>query len=176
MLDLNLEHTQTCFNSFHSIVNPTPPFLNNGEVLKVEGTSTPPRATNTQDPATGIQPFLPQVAPSSPLATILLPLALLFGVVRMALLIALALVHFVFVHLLLSPLGAAGRVLSTPLTALFARLALVVLGYYSIPSEIVQDKSRRRQGVAQAVRGVQRGDLIIASWSSYVDVLFYAFR
>jgi hypothetical protein len=106
---------------------------------------------------------------------VLFPLTAIFGIVRLALLAILALVYFVLVQLLLSPLGGAGRILGTPLTAILARTALLVLGYYNIPSEVVQGKTRTK-GVSQAVRGVQSGDLIIASWSSYIDVLFYAFR
>lgn len=35
---------------------------------------------------------------------------------------------------------------------------------------------RRKQGIAQSTRAARRGDLIISNWTSYVDVLYLAFR
>ncbi|KAL1405891.1 hypothetical protein Q8F55_007571 [Vanrija albida] len=129
-----------------------------------------------RDPSTGIQPFLPlQSPPSSPLSLALYPLALAFGLLRLLLLGLLYLIHLVLVDTLLGPLGAVGRPLASLLTALTARLALGLLGYYWIPSETVSAK-RARGGVAQSAGAPSRGDLIIANWTSYVDVLFYAFR
>ncbi|TXT08814.1 hypothetical protein VHUM_02942 [Vanrija humicola] len=122
------------------------------------------------------RPFLPLQAPSSsPLSLALYPFALAFGLVRVTLLAVLALLHFVLVDTLLAPLGAVARPLSSLLTALTARLALVLLGYYWIPVETVSAK-RARGGVAQTAGAPRKGDLIIANWTSYVDVLFYAFR
>jgi hypothetical protein len=87
----------------------------------------------------------------------------------MVLLAALAGVYFILTTLL--PV----RPLTTPITALLARVALALLGYYNISAEVVQDK-RSKSAVAQAMRSVQTGDVIIANWGGYVDVLYYAFR
>ena len=34
----------------------------------------------------------------------------------------------------------------------------------------------RSQGIAQTIRQPQKGDLILCNWTSYVDVLYLAFR
>lgn len=105
----------------------------------------------------------------------MLPLNWLFGVSRGILLALLGLLYFIFVQLLLNPLGAAGRPLASLLTAVLARAALNVLGYFWIRTETVSAK-RGMRGVKQAIPAVKRGDLIIANWTSPVDVLYYAFR
>lgn len=91
------------------------------------------------------------------------------------LLALLGLLYLLLVQLLLTPLGAVGRPLASLLTAVLARAALGVLGYFWIRTETVSAK-RGMRGVKQAIPSVKRGDLIIANWTSPVDVLYYAFR
>lgn len=105
----------------------------------------------------------------------LLPFNWLFGVARGLLLALLGLLYFLLVQLILTPIGAVGRPLASLLTAVLARLALGVLGYFWIRTETVSAK-RGMRGVKQAIPAVKRGDLIIANWTSPVDVLYYAFR
>lgn len=82
------------------------------------------------------------------------------------------------------PVPALHRPLSSAATALTCRLALGVLGYYWINAETASPKrgyaqieinaDGRGQTLAQAVRGVQLGDLIVVNWTGYVDVLYLA--
>lgn len=103
------------------------------------------------------------------------PFSFLFGVARALVLLLLGLLYFLLVEVLLAPLGAAGRPLANLLTAFLARAALAVLGYFWIRAENVSPK-RGVKGVKQAIPAVKRGDLIIANWTSPLDVLYYAFR
>lgn len=130
-----------------------------------------------QDPSTGIQPFLPlQTGPSSPVALVLMPLAIVFGLVRALLLAVLLVIYFLLVEIILQPLGALGLPLASLFTAVLARLALGALGYYWIPTELASAK-RMKQGISQTVpSSARKGDLIICNWTSYIDVLYLAFR
>lgn len=93
---------------------------------------------------------------------------------RLVLLSILAAVYYIF-YTLLTPLGGTGRLLLTPITAILARTALLFLGYYSISTETVQQRKGPSK-VSQTARGVGTGDVVIANWSGYVDVLYFAFR
>ena len=64
---------------------------------------------------------------------------------------------------------------TTYLTALTCRLALLLMGYWVIPTELVSSKLSTR-GVAQLVRPARRGDVIVCNWTSYSDILYLAFK
>ncbi|GFZ46932.1 hypothetical protein JCM24511_04158 [Saitozyma sp. JCM 24511] len=128
------------------------------------------------------QPFLPIVPPSntSPIFIALLtPFSLAHAVVRGVLLGVVALLHVLLVDgvaLVFIPVPPLHRAVSGVFTALTTRLALLLMGYWWIQTETVSPK-RGAQGVKQIVdRSPRRGDLIVANWTSYVDVLYLAFR
>ncbi|WVQ77873.1 hypothetical protein IAR50_007575 [Cryptococcus sp. DSM 104548] len=135
-----------------------------------------------RDPATGIQPFLQPVPPRGAFglfAALLYPSCLIHSVVRTLLLVVIGVFHVVFVDwlcLLFVPIPPLYRLLNRALTALTCRLALGLMGYWWITTELVSPR-RGKAGVAQiSSRSPQKGDLIIANWTSYVEVIFLAFR
>ncbi|WWD16971.1 hypothetical protein CI109_101405 [Kwoniella shandongensis] len=135
-----------------------------------------------RDPATGIQPFLPPVPPRtvSPIfVAILTPFSIFHSLARALLLAVVALIHIVLVEgvcLIFIPLPPLYRTISSGLTAVTCRLGLALMGYWWITTELVSPK-RGKTGVAQISKtGPRKGDLIITNWTSYVDVLYLAFR
>ncbi|KAI9639072.1 uncharacterized protein MKK02DRAFT_39348 [Dioszegia hungarica] len=131
-----------------------------------------------RDPATGINPFVPVRTSSSALSTLLLPVGLVLALLRGVLLAGVVLLHVILVEglcALFKPVPALYRPLSSLFTAITCRLALGCLGYFWINAETASAK-RGAQGVAQAVREPKKGDLIVSNWTSYVEVLYLAFR
>ncbi|WVO15244.1 hypothetical protein L204_102898 [Cryptococcus depauperatus] len=135
-----------------------------------------------RDPATGIQPFLPPIAPrsgSTLFAAALAPLCLLHVAVRAILLAIIGLVHVVLVDvvcLVFLPVPLIYTTVNGWLTAITCRLALVLMGYWWITTELVSPR-RGKAGVAQvSERAPRKGDLILANWTGYVELLFLAFR
>ncbi|KAL0245442.1 hypothetical protein I308_104568 [Cryptococcus tetragattii IND107] len=138
--------------------------------------------SNWRDPATGIQPFLPPVSPrsgSSLIVALLAPLCIVHSLVRGILLGVLGTIHVLLVDwlcLLFVPIPPLYRVVNGGLTALSCRLALALMGYWWISTEMVSPR-RGKAGVSQiSKRSPRRGDLILANWTSYVEVLYLAFR
>ncbi|KAK4683632.1 hypothetical protein P7C73_g6604, partial [Tremellales sp. Uapishka_1] len=134
-----------------------------------------------RDPATGIQPFLPPIGSSAPpiLLALLFPFRILNAVSRTILLGAIALLHLVIVEgvcLLLTPVPFLHRPVSGLFAAVTCRLALFSMGYAWITTEMVSPK-RGAKGVSQiSKRSPRHGDLIVTNWTSYVDVLYLAYR
>ncbi|WRT66698.1 uncharacterized protein IL334_003659 [Kwoniella shivajii] len=135
-----------------------------------------------RDPGTGIQPFLPIVPPRtvSPIfVAILGPFSLVHSIARTILLGATALLHVILVDglcLLLIPVPPIYRLVSSAFTAFTCRLALALMGYWWITTDIYSPK-RGKNGVSQiSTISPRKGDLIISNWTSYVDVLYLAFR
>lgn len=124
---------------------------------------------NRQDPSTGIQPFLPLASPSSPLTLILAPLSLIVAVARALILLSLLVLYFV-----LGTLAAPIRPLSNLVTWICARGALATLGWYWIDQEVALAK-RSKKGAVYTPPSPRRGDLIIANWTSWVDVLILSY-
>ncbi|WWC69859.1 uncharacterized protein I206_103802 [Kwoniella pini CBS 10737] len=135
-----------------------------------------------RDPGTGIQPFLPVTAPKtiSPIFIALLgPFAVLTSIIRISLLGIIFLLHLILVEgvsLLLIPIPPLHRLVSSSFTAFTCRAALAFMGYWWITTDTYSPK-RGKNGVSQ-ISKVQpkKGDLIITNWTSYVDVLYLAFR
>ncbi|KAJ7095288.1 hypothetical protein B0H15DRAFT_103727 [Mycena belliarum] len=132
-----------------------------------------------RDGGTGVQPFLPLVPPPPHLlARLSLPLAWLVGIVRTALVLALLTVHIFLVEvlcLILIPIPPLHRLVTHILTALIARLALLVLGLFLISVDHVT----RKRGRGAKDLGTWRpraGDIIVSNWVSWVEVLWLAFR
>ncbi|KAI0335559.1 hypothetical protein GY45DRAFT_1267780 [Cubamyces sp. BRFM 1775] len=133
-----------------------------------------------RDPGTGIQPFLRPIPPSGSewIATAISPLRYAIGATKTVLLLALALVYLVVVQgvcLLFSPIPPLYRSVTRLFTALLSRFALLLVGLYWIPVEVVQRK-RGRTAPAQESWNPRAGDLIVSNWASWVEVLWLAFR
>ncbi|KLT43760.1 hypothetical protein CC85DRAFT_316537 [Cutaneotrichosporon oleaginosum] len=114
------------------------------------------------------RPFLPLASPSSPLRIVLSPLSLIIGLAR-AVLLAVLLV----IYLTLGTLAAPIRPLSNVVTYICARTALFILGWYWIDTELTSAK--KKKGTAYTPPPPRRGDLILANWTSWVDVLVLAY-
>ncbi|OCF74403.1 hypothetical protein I204_04775 [Kwoniella mangroviensis CBS 8886] len=135
-----------------------------------------------RDPGTGIQPFLPIVPPRSvsPIFVALLgPCSLVHAIARTILLGVIAALHVILVDglcLVFTPVPPIYRLVSSGFTALTCRLALGIMGYWWITTDIYSPK-RGKNGVSQISKvSPKKGDLIITNWTSYVDVLYLAFR
>ncbi|KAI0638280.1 hypothetical protein C8Q77DRAFT_1242705 [Trametes polyzona] len=133
-----------------------------------------------RDPGTGIQPFLRPVPPSGSelLATAISPLGYALGAVKTILVLALALVYAVLVQglcLVFLPIPPLHRAVTRVLTAVLSRLALLLVGLYWIPVEVVQRK-RGRTAPAKESWNPRAGDLIVSNWASWIEVLWLAFR
>ncbi|KAH9045596.1 hypothetical protein EDB85DRAFT_1907523 [Lactarius pseudohatsudake] len=133
-----------------------------------------------RDPGTGIQPFLTPVPPlgsSTPLK-IALPFLYVAGAVRTALVVAVAALYGVLVSgacTLLIPIPPIHNVVSYVLTALLSRLTLLILGIWWIPVEKVSRKRGRSTESRESWRP-GAGDLIVSNWSSWIEILWLAFR
>ncbi|WVR06750.1 hypothetical protein IAU60_003785 [Kwoniella sp. DSM 27419] len=135
-----------------------------------------------RDPGTGIQPFLPPVAPKriAPVFVAILSVpAFVDAIVRSTLLAVVAAVHILLVDgicLLLVVVPPLYRSVTSAFTAFTCRVALAIMGYYWITTDVVSPK-RGKAGVAQiASVAPRKGDLILTNWTGYVDVLYLAFR
>ncbi|KAI6047280.1 hypothetical protein EDC04DRAFT_2622580 [Pisolithus marmoratus] len=132
-----------------------------------------------RDPGTGIQPFLLPVAASDncgPFTTLLLPIRGTVLILRTILIVAIFLLYCGLHYglcTLLTPIPLLRRSLSRLATRLMARLALYVLGFVWIREEIV---ARRRGKPHEIPWCPQAGDIIVSNWSSWVDVLWMAYR
>ncbi|ORZ22801.1 hypothetical protein BCR41DRAFT_15223 [Lobosporangium transversale] len=142
-----------------------------------------------RDQGTGIQPFLPPVpanADHSPiektLTVILMIVKPITGVVKLALVsvVVLAFVLFQMAGLALSPLGFLYRLYSRLIMAIFARFILGLLGFFWIKHEVVTIRRGRSSSTSKnqisAKKSTSSGNLIVCNWSSYIDVLYLAFR
>ncbi|KAI0347399.1 hypothetical protein BDW22DRAFT_1404954 [Trametopsis cervina] len=133
-----------------------------------------------RDPGTGIQPFLTPVPPvaSDALASALLPIGYILGVVRTAVIIVLALLYTVLVRgvlVILSPVPPLRRTLSRILTAILSRLVLLLLGIWWIPVELITRKKGRGTKGSESWNP-RAGDIIVSNWASWIELLWLAFR
>lgn len=109
---------------------------------------------------------------------IALPFLYVVGAVRTALVAAIAALYAVLVSgacTLLTPIPPLHNAVSYVLTALLSRLTLLILGVWWIPVEQVS----RKRGRSSESRGSWRpgaGDLIVSNWSSWIEILWLAFR
>lgn len=133
-----------------------------------------------RDPSTGIQPFLPiaqpQLAPAIKL--LLFPLTTAFGLLESLLLVVITLIHVILVDgacLIFIPVPPLYRLVSKLFTASTCRLALGVMGYYWITTELVSGK-KSAKNVSQTNRSPRAGDLIITNYTSQIDILYLAYR
>lgn len=129
-----------------------------------------------------LQPFLP-ITPAKSVSPIfvvgLAPFSALHAIARVILLGIDALLYLVLTQmicLVFVPVPPLHRNIKYACTALTCRLALCLMGYWWIETEMASQK-RGAKGVSQISNlSPRRGDLIISSWTSYIDVLYLAFR
>ncbi|KAF9391827.1 hypothetical protein CPB97_005235 [Podila verticillata] len=139
-----------------------------------------------RDQGTGIQPFLPPVpavedhSPAEKaLGVILMIVKPITGLVKMALVAVVGVVYLILesIGLVLSPLGPIHRIYHRFITAVLLRLVLVLLGFFWIKTEVVTLKrGRAASNKAQPGSRTVSGQIIVSNWSSYIDVLYLAFR
>ncbi|KAI8979202.1 hypothetical protein BDF20DRAFT_905963 [Mycotypha africana] len=138
-----------------------------------------------RDPGTGIQPFLPPVTPrvdSNFLAIsrrgIRLVVGSMQGIVRISLIAMVTLLY-----ILLVPISGSALTIIPPLkrywnnvwTGLLLRLALFLMGFFHIKTETLSIRKSRESNHAEKPK-VQHGDIIIANWTSYIDILYLAYK
>ncbi|KAI7902988.1 uncharacterized protein BX663DRAFT_509117 [Cokeromyces recurvatus] len=140
-----------------------------------------------RDAGTGIQPFLPPVPPridSSFLITLSNIIHIIVGpvqgILKILLISLLSLVYILFVPLLgtlLTPIKPLKRGWTRLFSAILLRLVLFLSGFFYIKTETVSlRKSRDSKGRPIESPQVQNGSVIVANWTSYIDVLYLAFR
>ncbi|KAI0036039.1 hypothetical protein K488DRAFT_41979 [Vararia minispora EC-137] len=136
-----------------------------------------------RDPGTGIQPFLtpvPAVTVNSVFIA-LVPLRYVFGAIRMACALLLAVLHLLFVEgvcRVLMPIKPLHHAVSCIFTAITCRLALLFLGLAWIPTEQFTRKRGQVLRLAQSNEPFRPGpgDLIVSNWISWIEILYLAFR
>ncbi|KAF9113230.1 hypothetical protein BGX27_001977 [Mortierella sp. AM989] len=141
------------------------------------------------DQGTGIQPFLPPVpvnADHSPLekalTAVLMIIKPIAGTAKLILvgIIALGLVLLETIGLVLSPLAPLHKLYHRLVSAIFIRTILGLLGFFWIKHEVVTLRRGRSAGANKAQTSNKRssslGNLIVCNWSSYIDILYLAFR
>ncbi|KAF9653457.1 hypothetical protein BDM02DRAFT_3135724 [Thelephora ganbajun] len=128
-----------------------------------------------RDPGTGIHPFLTPVSTSGSgfLQRALLPLGIIIGVARVLVVIVVGLLYFLLDSVLsvlsaIPPVQIVKRLFAT----VFARLILLILGFWWMPVEVV-NKKRGRINESWSPRA---GDIIVSNWVSWVELLWLAFR
>ncbi|TFY72754.1 hypothetical protein EVG20_g255 [Dentipellis fragilis] len=134
-----------------------------------------------RDPGTGIQPFLtpvPPVGSNALLTNLTLPLRYVVGIIRTLLIFILAALHIVLVEgvcLILQPIPPLHRLIAGILTSITCRSILLFLGLWWIPVEYVTKKRGRNASKPQPWKP-KAGDIIVANWSSWIELLWLAFR
>ncbi|CAG8457179.1 1029_t:CDS:10 [Ambispora leptoticha] len=143
-----------------------------------------------RDSGTGIQPFLPPVpsrqesnlfeAIGKILSFLIKPV---LGLAKFLLVILAALLLFLIVDvlgLLLIKVKMVYRVYHYLFTCLLARIALFFMGFYWIRTERVSLRRGRvntlkSRGAFDSTR-LKSGDVIVSNWTSYVELIYLAFR
>ncbi|KAI5481528.1 hypothetical protein MNV49_004285 [Pseudohyphozyma bogoriensis] len=151
-------------------------------LLKIAPSVPVEKFSKWRDPSTGIAPFLYPLPPSG--ETVSLPVKLLYpftfilAAIRTTLVAIILLLQFLVVDVLLGVclvIPPVHALLSRAFTSVASRLVLVLLGFFWIPVESASLKRTARSS-AVAASSPSKGDIIIANSSSFVDVLYLAFR
>ncbi|KAG5716531.1 hypothetical protein E4T56_gene16317 [Termitomyces sp. T112] len=133
-----------------------------------------------RDPGTGIQPFLTPVPPlgSDFLAKVTLPIQYTLGIVRTTLVLVLLGLYVTLVSgvcVIFAPIPQLHRIASHLLTAVIARVILLILGFFWISVEEVKRKRGRGQSIAEPWNP-RAGDIIVSNWVSWIELLWLAIR
>ncbi|CDS07775.1 hypothetical protein LRAMOSA01724 [Lichtheimia ramosa] len=141
-----------------------------------------------RDAGTGIQPFLPPVPPrtdsnllstlSNVIHTIVGPIQ---GIVKLVLVVVTSLLYLILVPgigLLLSPIRLLQRCWDRCFSFILLRLVLFFIGFFFIKSETVSLRrgSSRNNGNTNKEAKIKSGDIIVSNWTSYIDVLYLAYK
>ncbi|KAG2369904.1 hypothetical protein BDR07DRAFT_1468101 [Suillus spraguei] len=123
-------------------------------------------------------PFLVPVPPQERdlFITILIPIRAVVAVTRIAVIVVLISIHFVLVHVIgfiCRPIPPLQDVISWLGTVMLARLALYVIGFWSMPTELI---ARKRGKILDNKWNPRAGDLIVSNWSSWIEVLWLAYQ
>ncbi|KAI8083058.1 uncharacterized protein BX664DRAFT_339724 [Halteromyces radiatus] len=139
-----------------------------------------------RDPGTGIQPFLPPVPPRTE-NSLLLSLSNVIhyivgpiqGIIKFTLVTIVALLYLILVPLLgtlLIPLKPLQRVWKRIFTSVCLRLILFFMGFFYFKSEPVSIRKGRNKASKAPALKVNSGDIIVTNWTSYIEVIYLAFR
>ncbi|KAF9130660.1 hypothetical protein BGW39_002802 [Mortierella sp. 14UC] len=143
-----------------------------------------------RDQGTGIQPFLPPVpanADHSPIQKVFTAVLMIIkpvtGLVKLILVGILSLL-FVLLEaagLIFTPVAPLHRLYHRFISAVIIRAILVMLGFFWIKNEAVTLRRGRSSGTgnrsqSSSRRATPSGELIVCNWSSYIDILYLAFR
>ncbi|KAG0244422.1 hypothetical protein BGW41_007714 [Actinomortierella wolfii] len=146
-----------------------------------------------RDAGTGIQPFLPPVPArqsTSALESVISALAMVIkpvlGLAKLLVVGVVSLVMFLLVDgigTLLTPLPPLRRAYRRLFLTIFGRLLLVLFGFFWIKTETVTLRRGRSAGAtasankkAAGKKVTPWGQVIVSNWTSYIDVLYLAFR
>ncbi|KAF8605285.1 hypothetical protein BDV93DRAFT_55983 [Ceratobasidium sp. AG-I] len=130
-----------------------------------------------RDPGTGVQPFLTPVPPQAVRSAAdyaLIVVGGILGLVRCAVVLVFGLLFGVLygVCLLLSPIPPLHRMISWLSVAIFGRVLLFSLGFWSISTHITARKARRVDVAGAEKWTPTSGDIIVSNWGSWVEVLW----
>ncbi|KAF9977609.1 hypothetical protein BGZ73_005463 [Actinomortierella ambigua] len=146
-----------------------------------------------RDAGTGIQPFLPPVPArqnTSTLESLLSVFSMVIkpvlGLAKLLVVAVVSMIMFIFVDgigSLLAPLPPLHRAYRRLFLSVFARLLLMLLGFVWIKTETVTLRRGRSAGAAASAskkasgkKAFPWGQIIVSNWTSYIDVLYLAFR
>ncbi|ORE10932.1 hypothetical protein BCV72DRAFT_198748 [Rhizopus microsporus var. microsporus] len=138
-----------------------------------------------RDAGTGIQPFLPPVPPRTD-SSILITLSKIVcsiagysqGILKTLIIFALGLLYILLVFcigILLTPIRPLKRIWQSLISAVIIRSILFFMGFFQIKTETISVRKSRGSGQIETAT-VKDGDVIIANWTSYVDVLYLAYK
>ncbi|KAI8986426.1 hypothetical protein BDB01DRAFT_785608 [Pilobolus umbonatus] len=138
-----------------------------------------------RDAGTGIQPFLPLMPPKTDI-TLLATLSNIIhmivgpilGLIKLLLVTVVFLVYVVIVPglgLIWSPIPPLKRLWTSIFSRILLRLGLFFVGFFYIKAETVSIRKSRQ---AEAIKppSVNNGDVIVANWTSYIDIIYLAAR
>ncbi|CAO0803702.1 unnamed protein product [Mucor circinelloides] len=139
-----------------------------------------------RDASTGIQPFLPPVPPRTD-SSLLIALSNVIhlivgpiqGMVKLILIGLVVLLYMLFVPVLgtvLTPIAPLKRVWTRLFSAIFLRLVLFLSGFFHIKTETVSIRKSRGSNGAKESSTVKHGHVIVANWTSYIDIVYLASR
>ncbi|KAG2210552.1 hypothetical protein INT47_002494 [Mucor saturninus] len=138
-----------------------------------------------RDAGTGIQPFLPPVPPrtdSSILVTLSNVIHIVVGpiqaIIKITLISIVSALYFLFVPVfgaLLTPIAPLKRLWTRVFSAILLRLVLFIAGFFHIKTETLSIRKSRGSGRVES-SSVKNGDVIVANWTSYIDVVYLASR
>ncbi|RHZ56364.1 hypothetical protein Glove_402g61 [Diversispora epigaea] len=136
-----------------------------------------------RDTSTGIQPFLPPVPSRKETSKIEIVLGFILkpilGILKFLLVGADVLILFLLadvIGLFLIKFKLIYRGFHFTITFILVRLALFFMGFYWIHTETVSLRRGRGNSFKTRERPIKSGDLIVCNCTSYVDVLYLAFR